>query len=266
MKKPIIQITIIVSSFFLLWFGLYQVDWLKLFEVKKRTEQTEEKLGEQYWQIIKASEDEVSNQVIVQCVDSVLIKLCSANNISRSDIKLHLIDNSEVNAFALPGGHMIINTGLISHSEHQDAVAGVIAHELAHIQLKHVMKKLVREVGLAALLNSAGGGGGDLIKETSKMLTSLAFDRSLETEADLKAVEYMLEAKINPEPMANFLYLLASEHHELMEKLAWISTHPVSQERAELIIEKMNTDIEYQPAISDSTWNLLKEAIKTVED
>ncbi len=104
-----------------------------------------------------------------------------------------------------------------------------------------------------------------MIKEGSKILSSLAFDRSIEKEADIKAIEYLKNANINPEPLANFLYLLAGEETGLLESLEWISTHPVSKERAEYIIAKIDNELEYSSAISNSTRRALKIEIQELD-
>ncbi|MDZ7607365.1 MAG: M48 family metallopeptidase [Cyclobacteriaceae bacterium] len=135
--------------------------------------------------------------------------MCDKNDIDRDKIKVHLLFKDEVNAFALPDGHLVIFSGLILESENPEELSGVIAHELAHIKLNHVMTKLMREVGLSVLLSMASGGGGDMLRETAKMLSSTAFDRALEKEADIKAVDYLIEANISPEPFATFLLPLS---------------------------------------------------------
>tara|TARA_B100000795_G_scaffold81356_2_gene58641 strand:+ start:30204 stop:31016 length:813 start_codon:yes stop_codon:yes gene_type:complete len=264
-KKPFLQSVLIVISFFLVWFLLNQISWMKLFEIKKNEIRTEDKLGKLYWKSIKSSEIEVSNKIILNSVDSIIEKICETNGLNKDKFKVHILHNSQINAFALPGGHIIIYTGLITHNDNQDAVTGVICHELAHIELNHVMKKLVKEIGLSALLSAASGSGGEVIKKGSKILSSLAFDRSLEKEADLKAIEYLRNASINPEPLANFLYLLAGEERGLLESLSWISTHPVSKERAEYIIAEINNAEEYTSAISNSTWQALKMEIQELD-
>ena len=265
MKKPFLQAVLIVGSFFLVWFLLNQISWMQLFEVEKNSIRTEEKLGELYWKSINSSEIEVSNNIILNSVDSIIERICETNDLNKDNFKVHVIQNSQVNAFALPGGHLIIYTGLITHNDNQDAVTGVICHELAHIELNHVMKKLVKEIGLSALLSATSGTGGEVIKEGSKILSSLAFDRSLEKEADLKAIEYLKNANINPEPLANFLYLLAGEENGLLESLAWIRTHPVSKERAEYIIAEIDNAEEYTSAISNSTWQRVKMEIQELD-
>jgi len=121
------------------------------------------------------------------------------NNIEKTQIIIHVLNNKEVNAFVLPNGHLVLYSGLIVAAENQEELSGVICHELAHIELNHVVKKLIKEVGLSVLISMTTGGGTDIIKETAKMLSTTAFDRSMEKKADIKAVEYLVKANINPE-------------------------------------------------------------------
>jgi predicted Zn-dependent protease len=127
-----------------------------------------------------------------------------------------------------------------------------------------VIQKLVKEVGLAVLVSMTTGGNETVIvKEILKTLSSSAFDRSLEKEADIKAVEYLINAKIDPEPFANFLYKIANNDSDFNQYFSWINTHPDSKERAEYIV-KHNTDkvLETEPVLSQQTWDLLKENLR----
>ena len=263
MKKTIIQGLITVVLFFATLFALQQVNWVSVFRVQKLTDKTEEKLGDLFWDVFKKTGKENKDSFVNNSVDSLVTKICSANNIDREKIKLHILDKDEINAFALPDGHLIVFTGLILNSESPEELSGVIGHEIAHIQLNHVMKKLVKEVGLSALISlTTGNGGSETIKETAKLLSSTAFDRSLEKDADIKSVDYLVKAKINPEPFADFLYKLSERENEATKYLSWISTHPESKERAEYIIEyskdKKGT---YEPVLSRDTWDKLKEKV-----
>jgi predicted Zn-dependent protease len=110
---------------------------------------------------------------------------------------------------------------------------------------------------------TTNNGGSDGIKETAKMLSSSAFDKSIEKEADMQAVDYLISAKVNPKPFANFLYKLSSKEHEASKYLTWISTHPDSKERAEYIIEYSQVKLtDYKPILSHETWDKLKEELK----
>jgi len=264
MKKIILQGTLIILMFFSTWFLLRQVDWMNLLNVEKTADKTEHKLGELLLEIYKQNDSVNTDKFVLQSIDSVVTKICIANNIDRDNIQFHVVDENKVNAFALPDGHLILFSGLILEAENPAELSGVISHEIAHIELNHVMQKLVKEVGLAVLVSMTTGGNETVIvKEILKTLSSSAFDRSLEKEADIKAVEYLINAKIDPEPFANFLYKIANNDGDLNQYFSWINTHPDSKERAEYIV-KHNTDkvLETEPVLSQQTWDLLKENLR----
>lgn len=264
MKKTIIQGIITILLFFGTWFSLTQIDWVDFFKVQKVTDKTEQKLGELFWEVFKKTEKENKNIHVVNSLDSIVTHICKANKIDRETIKVHILNKDDINAFALPNGHLIVYSGLILNSDNPEELTGVICHEIAHIELNHVMKKLVKEIGLSVLISmTTGNGGTEVIKETAKMLSSSAFDRSLEKEADIKAVDYLTKAKVNPEPFANFLYKLSDKEYEATKYFTWISTHPDSKERAEYIIEYCKSKLtDYKPILSNDTWAKLKEGLK----
>jgi len=259
MTRILTQGLILAGIFFISLLLMNQMDWMKLFNVKQATQKTEEKLGELFWEIFKDNGEEVSDTLVIRSIDSIVSVLCKVNDIDRDKIKVHLLFRDDVNAFALPDGHLVIFSGLIQESENPEELSGVIAHELAHIKLNHVMTKLMREVGLSVLLSMASGGGGDMLKETAKMLSSTAFDRALEKEADIKAVDYLIEANISPEPFATFLFRLSNDSHALQKYLVWMSTHPDSEERAKYIMEKIKgLEITFKPVLTEERWQKVK--------
>ena len=264
MKKVIIQGATTILLFFGTWYALTQIDWIKVFKVQNVTDKTEEKLGELFWEVFKKTEEENKNTHVVSSIDSIVTHICKSNKIDRETIIVHVLNKDEINAFALPNRHLIIYSGLIHNSDNQEELTGVISHEIAHIELNHVMKKLVKEIGLSVLISmTTGNGGAEIIKETAKMLSSSAFDRNLEKEADIKAVDYLTRAKVNPEPFANFLYRLSDKEHEATKYLTWISTHPDSKERAEYIIEYSKDKLtDYKPILNNESWEKLKKELK----
>jgi len=239
---------------------------MRVLKIETITEKTEKKLGELFWEIFKKTDKENTNPFVVNSIDSLLTKICVSNNIERSQYQIHVLNKDEINAFALPGKRLVIYSGLILAAENQEELSGVISHELAHIELNHVMKKLMKEVGLSVLISmTTGGSGADAIREAAKLLSSTAFDRNMEKEADLKAVEYLVNASIAPEPFANFMQKLSEKERELMKRLSWISTHPKSEERAKYIIEHVEGFTQARQAehvISQATWEALMEGLK----
>lgn len=263
MKKPIIEGIITILLFFGTCYALTQIDWMKVFKVQEVTDKTEQNLGELFWEVFKKSEKEIKNVHVVNSVDSIVTQICKSNKIDKDKLKIHVLSKDEINAFALPNGHLIVYSGLILNSDNQEELTGVICHEIAHIELDHIMKKLVNEIGLSVLISiTTGNRDAVVIRETAKMLSSSAFDRSLEKEADLKAVDYLINANVNPEPFADFLYKLSGNENEATKHLTWISTHPDSKERAEfIIVYSKNKGTEYKHILSNETWNKLKEKL-----
>jgi beta-barrel assembly-enhancing protease len=261
MKKIIIQGLLIIALFLGIWSLLSRIDWMTILRVEHHTMQTEEKLGELFWEIFRKTETELTETFTTQAIDSLVNHICERNGLNREHLKVHVLVNPEVNAFALPNGHLVVYTGLINSVESQEELSGVLCHEIAHIELDHVMKKLIKEIGLSALISmTTGNSGGDLIGQSAKMLSSTAFDRDLEREADLKAVDYLTESGINPEPFANFFYNLSASEGAEMKYLSWISTHPGSLKRYEYIMAYIGTKQgDYAPVLSETTWKEMRE-------
>lgn len=255
MKKLILQSVLSLLLFAGAWYGLSQVNWIQWFQVEKVSNSTEEKIGDALWESLKKQETLVQSGILTEAVDSIVDRICAENYIHRENIKVHIIEKDIVNAMAIPGGHLVLFTGLIKESKSPEELSGVISHEIAHQELNHVMKKLVKEFGLAALVSMTTGSGGDMISQTVSSLASLVYDRSIEKDADLKAVEYLINAEIDPTAFADFLYKQARPETEASEYLRWFSTHPGSEERAEYLVEKIGRrSYEVKPLLSEKTW------------
>ena len=106
---------------------------------------------------------------------------------------------------ANPSHQLMIYTGLAKKTSTPEALAGVIGHELAHIQKDHVMQSLVREIGLGTLFTIISGGDFSMVSEIGRMVSSTAFSRNLEKEADLVGLTYIQNAQIDPKPFAEFI-------------------------------------------------------------
>lgn len=231
LKQALVSLLLFVAVLF----GFSCVNWLAVFHLERNV--IEEKLGKLYWDLFSKTETFVEDEEVLQPVDSLLAHLCEANGIEKP-IKLHIIQNGEVNAFAFPDRHLVIFTSLITNCKNEMELCGVMAHEIAHIEKGHVMKKLIKEVGLSVLAGVvAGNDGGAVLKETAKLLSSTAYDRTLESEADECAVRYLSEADIDSAPLGDFLYRL-SEEENLPLFAEWISTHPDSKKRSSMIWEQ----------------------------
>jgi len=239
MGKLVLQFALIVGSFFGVWFALSQINYVDADDMQEFAKVNEKRLGTLILKAIRSTGKESKSKELKAYVDSIGSRVCEKTAIPYDSVKVHIIRNSEVNAFALPDHHMVIYTGLIEDATNPEEVAGVMAHEIGHMEKNHVMKKLAKEVGLSMLFAIVGGdAGGEIIKQTAHTLSSSAFDRTQEQEADDYAVDAMAKTNIDPENLANFLFRLSQRGDDMPDELVWLSTHPDSKDRATEILKK----------------------------
>lgn len=161
-----------------------------------------------------------------------------AKNSDRSDIPyvIRVVDTDEVNAFAIPGGYLYVNRGLIVTASRECELAGVMGHEIGHIVGRHSAKQMSRELGLSAITGLILGNDpatwSSLTANVLSAGTLLHYGREAELEADRHGIEETYRAGIDPDGMVTFFEkLLDMEQSEpgLLEKL--FSTHPPTRER-----------------------------------
>lgn len=259
MIKPGLKLIGIVASFFALWFLLSRIDWMEVLDVNQTTEKTEEKIGELYVDLIKENETLVTVDSLLQPIEDIIDQIMEANDIYL-DVKLHVLEKDDINAFALPDDNLILFTGLIEECNSPEELAGVLGHEIAHMTENHVMKKLINEVGLSVIMSMASGGNNTVIQETFKSLTSSSYDRTLETEADLTSVDFLYNADIDHRPFAEFLFRLSLDDDSRLKHLELMSSHPASEERAKSILNHLESDEEsFRPLMSEEKWTAFRK-------
>jgi predicted Zn-dependent protease len=265
MQKFLFQLLVSVALFFGMWFSLSQVNFIDRADMESFSKENEKRLGDFILKTIKATGQEVDSAKVRAVIDSIGRRLCEKNNIDYEKIKIHVIKSHEVNAFALPDHNMVIYSGLIMDAKNAEEVAGVMAHEIGHMEKNHVMKKLVKEIGIAMLFTIAGGDAGfEIMKEAARVLSSTAFDRSQESEADAFAVELMAKANIDPEYLANFLFRMG-QSHDIPEELVWLSTHPDSKERASEILNKKKEYTFEEIPVLNASWEEVQKLFNETE-
>ncbi len=160
------------------WLLLSQINFREWWGIDKASEKSEERISEFIKENLERTEDIIKDKKVTQKLDSLLERITDRNNLNRNEIKLIILNKPEVNAFALPTDYLVVNSGLIQACESPEALSGVLAHELGHMQLNHVRKKLIKELGLAVLISSTSGGGGEVVRQVTQTLSSTAYDRS----------------------------------------------------------------------------------------
>jgi len=156
-------------------------------------------------------------------------------------------DDETLNAFAAPGGFLYFYTGLIKYLDDEAHLAGVMAHEIAHADLRHSTRTMTKVYGYSLLLNIIlGKDSGELANIASDLalgLGSLKFSRDHEYEADRYSVQYLEDTEYNPRGIKGFFEKLIAQGLFDAEESgpAWLSTHPNPPDRLEAIDEFWET-------------------------
>lgn len=261
------QFVTLVLLFFAIWFTLAKVDWVRKLKIVERTDTTEKQLSEFIWKTYSQSETEIKATSANESLKKLVFHLCQSNDIDTGKIKLHFVKKDDINAFTLPDGHIIVFTGLVNACNNESELMGVLGHEMAHMEKNHVMKKMVKEVGLSALVAvSTGRGSGEAVQKIASLISSSAYDRNLEKEADMTAVDYLANAGVAPEPFGDFLYRLSDEEKNIPHQLGWISTHPDSKERASYVIEYAKSKhVQAKEVIDRDEWEKFKKTVQELK-
>ena len=166
------------------------------------------------------------------------------------DIDLYFVNDPTINAFALPGGKVIIQTGLIANAKSWEEVMGVLGHELAHVTKRHHIRGVIDNIGvftlMAVVLGDVSAIAGTFANVGGE-LASLSNSREFENEADEAGLKYLENAHINPNGMISFFETLKKEHATEMDStinktvdLSFLSTHPNTQDRIDNLKEKVS--------------------------
>lgn len=181
-------------------------------------------------------------------------------------LQLYVMRSDDLNAFALPGGYVVVTTELIKKAERVEEIQGVLAHEFSHVTERHSVRQLISVVGIYWVADLVLGnfvGSLAALSQAAPLLLQQSFSRDHEREADARGLKYLLAAKIDPRGMQEFFKRVMAEQAaapvgDIMDKhLNFLSTHPATQERIDFLETQIqaagNVKFEPQPT------NLLTE-------
>jgi beta-barrel assembly-enhancing protease len=175
-----------------------------------------------------------------RAVEEIGRRLVAGLGVTPYSWKLRVLDAEEVNAFALPGGYVFVNRGLVLQASDGDEVAGVIAHELEHVVRRHGIHNVARQLGTVVALRALLGDLGAVeqaLAGNAASLASMSFSRDQEREADRLGLELVRRARLDTTGLERFMRALAAEEGKLGSALSFLSTHPASEERARDLAE-----------------------------
>ena len=144
------------------------------------------------------------------------------------------------NAFALPGGTIILTDQLIQLAGTDDEIFGVLAHEIAHVENRHSLRQIYRSLGIAILIAMIGGDSGEIVEDIlaqGSLLLTLSYSRRFESQADTRAVDLMKAAGRDPAALATILERITEKCRDCGET-SWFTTHPGTDGRSEAIRQR----------------------------
>lgn len=141
--------------------------------------------------------------------------------------EFHVAEDAAVNAFAMPGGFVVVHSGLLALAANAEEVAGVLAHEVQHVEKRHSLKAMAKSAGLMVTVSLVFGDLGGLVS-LGQDLIGLKFSRQHESQADAEGLKALVAAGIAPAGMRDFFRKMG-EKESL--NLGWLSSHPASEDR-----------------------------------
>jgi predicted Zn-dependent protease len=236
--------------------------------------ETDIKIGKTYAQQIEQSMKFITDPVVTEYVNRV-----GQNLVRNSDAKvpftIKVVDSDEINAMALPGGFFYVNSGLIMAADDEAELAGVMAHEIAHVALRHGTRGQTR-ADIANIMSIplifVGGGIGYAARQVAGIglpMTFLKFSRGFEAEADFFGVQYMYKAGYDPNEFVNFFEKVQAQEKKKPGSLAKaFSTHPQTPDRIEKTQEEIATILPPRDQYIETTseFNDVKARLAAIEN
>ena len=206
----------------------------------------ERKLGDLSFDQIKRQEKITDDPERMAVVAVITKRLLPAIKDAGYKFQFHVAENTNINAFAMPGGHVVIFTGLLDAAQTPEEIAGVIAHELAHVTRRHSLRNIIGAAGMALIVQSVIGDSSGLqavILQGGQSLLTQKFSRDFEREADDAGWDYLMAADIDPRGLIDFFKKLQKEEAGrdsagLRNASALLNTHPATGERIQRLQAK----------------------------
>jgi predicted Zn-dependent protease len=232
------------------------------------------RMGKQYAQQVESSSKMVNDPVIAEYVNRVGQNLVR-NSDSQVPFTIKVIDSDEINAFALPGGYFYVNSGLILAADDEAELAGVMAHEIAHVAARHATRQMTRSqwanIGTIPLI-FMGGGLGYAIRGAAGIglpMTFLTFQRGFEAEADYLGLQYMYKTGYDPQAFVSFFEKIQAQEKKKPGTLAKaFSTHPQTPDRITKSQEEIEKILPARPQylVTSSEFDEVKARLASLEN
>ena len=209
------------------------------------SEQQELEMGAKFAAELEKELTFITDRSVVAYIDSLGQKIAAASKRSNIPYTFHVVDTDEVNAFAVPGGYLYVNRGLIEAADNECELAGVLGHEIGHVVGRHSARQLSQQMGLSMLASIALGENPNLVAQLTAQIVATGaitkYSREMESEADSYGVQELYDAGLDPNGLATFfdklVALRGGAGGGALEK--FFSTHPDPGARASSVRDRV---------------------------
>ena len=197
----------------------------------------ESDLGDKFFAELQQEETFLQDTNLQAKLDRAVTPLMASLPTNQIHFRFHIMEMPLANAFALPGGHVVVTTGLLKLADKPEQLAGAVAHEIAHVTRKHMFRKVISSMGPALLIQLFMGNQGGLVGALgagSRLLMTQGFSQEYELEADAVGWNYLLAAHIDPRGLIDILRKLKDEEdrERISEmEVAAFRSHPRTEKR-----------------------------------
>jgi predicted Zn-dependent protease len=236
--------------------------------------ETEIRMGKQYSMQVENSVKMVQDPVVNEYVNRIGQNLVR-NSDAQVPFTIKVIDSDEINAFALPGGFFYVNSGLILAADEEAELAGVMAHEIAHVCARHAMRQMTRaniaQIGTLPLIFMGGGIGYGIYEAAGLGLpvTFMKFQRGFEAEADYLGLQYMYKTGYDPQAFVSFFEKIQAKEKKKPGAIAKaFASHPQTPDRIEATQKEIATILpaKAQYIVSTSEFDDVKSRLAMIEN
>lgn len=232
------------------------------------TADQEYRLGRRFLRMLRAQTPVVADPVVQDYLERLCYRLAFNSPLQHPDLSLAIVRDSSINAFAVPGGVIGVNVGLLLHAETEAELSSVLSHELGHLSQRHFVRKLAENkqnawlslagflttIALASAGDSQGAIAVNAASQAAVINRSLAYSRQFEQEADRIGMQTLVDAGMDPHAMPTFFQRMERQSRTSGAIPEFVLTHPLTASRiadtysrAQRYVEKLPQDsLDYQ--------------------
>jgi beta-barrel assembly-enhancing protease len=237
--------------------------------------QQEVQMGQEYSQQINAQLPIVQDAEINRYVNVLGDSISNLADNRGLDYHFYIVNANEINAFAVPGGFVYVNRGLIDKTQNLSQLAGVLGHEIGHVVRRHSVKQMEKAQGAnigvvlgCTLLNVCGSGAAQAAINIGGSALFAKFSRDDERQADEEGVKNTIRAGISPNGIPQMFEILLAERKSNPSSVeGWFATHPGEEERitlANAMIAKYDPAIIKSLTVNTSNYNAFKARVRSL--